>query len=304
MSAQTPLSVTNVKKHFKKKNGSWLEALKGVSFTVEPGSIHGLLGPNGAGKTTLLSLISGIAMPTDGSIAVFGLDPVKESVAVKKMLGIVPQEMVIEPAFSVQEVLYYFGGMYGMSAADLKTRIPEVLEDVGLTDKKDEKAMRLSGGMKRRLMVAKSIMAKPRLLILDEPSAGVDVALRIKLWELVRRLNKEEGTTVVFTTHYLEEAERLCDRITLIDQGVVVADGRLQDMLNDFGKQRVSFTLHKNGVDHVAGAEKIGEDWVVKTENGAVTLAAIANHYTDNLKSARLERATLEEIFLELTHNV
>ncbi len=122
--------------------------------------------------------------------------------------------------------------------------------------------------------------------------------------ELVRRLNKEEGTTVVFTTHYLEEAERLCDRITLIDQGVVVADGRLQDMLNDFGKQRVSFTLHKNGVDHVAGAEKIGEDWVVKTENGAVTLAAIANHYTDNLKSARLERATLEEIFLELTHNV
>lgn len=214
--------------------GPGVLALDNLSLKVAPGTIHGLLGPNGAGKSTLISLISGMALPTEGHLEVFGTDVVKHPTEVKRQLGVVPQELVVEMAFTVREVLHYFAGMYGVPLAQRRARIDEVLEDVALTDKADEKARALSGGMKRRLMMAKAMMHKPKLLILDEPTAGVDVALRQRIWELVRRLHSE-GTTILFTTHYLEEAEKLCERLTIVGKGKVLAEGTLDDLRTSHG---------------------------------------------------------------------
>jgi len=223
------LSVQQVHKTFKRQNGEPLEALKGVSLEIKAGTIHGLLGPNGAGKSTLINLISGVMAPDAGSILIEGVDVVKESERSKQLIGIVPQEVVIEMAFTVREVLWFFSGMYGVSASERNLRIDQALKDLDLADKADERARSLSGGMKRRLMIAKAIMHKPKVLILDEPTAGVDVALRQKIWELVRRLNRE-GTTILFTTHYLEEAEQLCENVTLINHGRIIKDGSVKEL--------------------------------------------------------------------------
>jgi ABC-2 type transport system ATP-binding protein len=220
MLAILPLSMHHVTKIYHTKGKPPFTAVNNISLSIAPGTIHGLLGPNGAGKSTIISMISGMSRPTSGSIAVFDVDVVSHADEAKAMIGVVPQEIVMEMSFTVEEVLYYFSGMYGVPKTERRTRINDVLEDLQLRDKKHEKAKSLSGGMKRRLMIAKAIMHKPKLLILDEPTAGVDVALRQKIWELVRRMNAD-GTTILFTTHYLEEAEHLCESITLINKGKV-----------------------------------------------------------------------------------
>ena len=171
-----PLRVNNVTKVFKNSKGQEFKAVDGVSLAIEPGKIFGLLGPNGAGKSTLINMISGILLPSDGEIEVFGINVKKDPIKTKQLIGVVPQEIVAEMAFTVEEVLYYFSGMYGVPRGERKQRIKAVLEDLGLSDKIHERARSLSGGMKRRLMIAKAILHKPKLLILDEPSAGVDVS--------------------------------------------------------------------------------------------------------------------------------
>lgn len=229
------LSIHDARKVFTLSNGKTLTAVDTVSFDIQPGSIHGLLGPNGAGKSTLINLISGVMRPTSGTIRIFGHDIVTDTRSAKQLLGVVPQEIVTEMAFTVREVLYYYAGMFGVPAKECHARIDEVLEDLHLTDKANERARGLSGGMKRRLMIAKALIHKPKLLILDEPTAGVDVALRQRLWEVVRRLNKE-GATVLLTTHYLEEAEQLCDRVTLVNHGKVIRDKSLVELRAEFAE--------------------------------------------------------------------
>ncbi|HLC70120.1 MAG TPA: ABC transporter ATP-binding protein [Patescibacteria group bacterium] len=296
------LEVKNVSKIFKTKKGEIVNALNEVSLKVEPGEIHGLLGPNGAGKSTLINLISGVLRPTAGDILVHDLSVLSQTEEVKKLLGVVPQEIVIEMAFTVEEVLYYFSGMYGVPHRGRKEKIDKVLADLHLSEKKKDRARNLSGGMKRRLMIAKAILHEPKILILDEPTAGVDVALRQKIWELVRELNNK-GTTILFTTHYLEEAEQLCDNITLINHGQIVKEGKLKDILQEYSTNAIHFELHDRNVPHLPGVKNLGTIWELASKNLGEDLGLLLKHYDGNIKSIRNESVSLEQVFLQLTNN-
>lgn len=294
------LAVDHVSKTFFGPSGSTIQAVNDVTFTVREGAIHGLLGPNGAGKSTLINMMSGVFPPTAGTIQLFGVDAVKDPVRAKKLLGIVPQEVVVEMAFTVEEVLHYFAGMYGVPLSERSRRIEEVLEDMNLTEKRHERARGLSGGMKRRLMIAKALMHRPRLLILDEPTAGVDVSLRQRIWEVVRRLNKE-GTTIVFTTHYLEEAEQLCEAITLIDKGRVIKEGTIKSLQQEFSQNQLRFELYRQAETHLDGVRAVGTEFHYPISELSTDLERVASFYGDNLKELRTDKPSLEEIFLTLT---
>src|SRR5829696_5022364 len=200
------------------------EALKSVSLSIEAGEFFGLLGPNGAGKSTLIHCTTGLAQPTSGAIRVFGHDAIDHYEQARLAVGLAPQDLNLDWFLTIEETLDYHGGYFGMARKDRRERATELLEAFSLTDKRHEKTRFLSGGMKRRLILARALMHRPRLLILDEPTAGVDVELRLELWHYVRQVN-EEGTTILLTTHYLEEAEQLCDRIAFISEGEIVAQG-------------------------------------------------------------------------------
>ena len=209
------VSIVDVVKHF-----GALQALAGVSLDIAEGEFFGLLGPNGAGKTTLISTLAGLVRADSGSLSVLGHDVVKDYRQARSLLGVVPQEIVFDPFFSVRETLRIQSGYFGLRHND--DWIDEILENLDLTSKADTNMRRLSGGMKRRVLVAQALVHKPPVIVLDEPTAGVDVELRQGLWQFVRRLNGE-GHTIILTTHYLEEAEALCGRIALMKQGRIIA---------------------------------------------------------------------------------
>jgi len=209
------VSIVDVVKYF----GS-LQALAGVSLEIGEGEFFGLLGPNGAGKTTLISSLAGLVRPDSGTLKVLGHDVIKDFREARRRLGVVPQELVFDPFFNVRETLRIQSGYFGIRKND--DWIDEILENLDLTSKADVNMRRLSGGMKRRVLVAQALVHKPPVIVLDEPTAGVDVELRQGLWQFVRRLNGE-GHTIILTTHYLEEAEALCGRIALMKQGRVIA---------------------------------------------------------------------------------
>ncbi len=209
------VSIVDVVKHF----GS-LQALAGVSLDIEQGEFFGLLGPNGAGKTTLISSLAGLVRPDSGAISVMGHDVIRDFREARRLLGVVPQELVFDPFFNVRETLRIQSGYFGIRKND--DWIDEILENLDLTSKADVNMRRLSGGMKRRVLVAQALVHRPPVIVLDEPTAGVDVELRQGLWQFIRRLNGE-GHTIILTTHYLEEAEALCNRIALMKLGKVVA---------------------------------------------------------------------------------
>jgi ABC-2 type transport system ATP-binding protein len=203
----------------KKRFGDF-EALKGIDLEVREGEFFALLGPNGAGKTTLISVLGGLTRPDSGSASVMGCDVQADYRAARRQVGIVPQELTFDPFFTVRETLVFQSGYFGLRRND--AWIDELLENLGLADKANANMRALSGGMKRRVMVAQALVHKPPVIVLDEPTAGVDVALRQTLWAFVQRLN-DEGHTIVLTTHYLEEAENLCNRIAMLKQGELVA---------------------------------------------------------------------------------
>jgi ABC-2 type transport system ATP-binding protein len=209
------VSIVDVVKHF----GS-LKALDGVSLTIEQGEFFGLLGQNGAGKTTLISSLAGLVRPDAGHLSVLGHDVIRDFREARRRLGVVPQELVFDPFFNVRETLRIQSGYFGIRKND--DWIDEILENLDLTSKANVNMRRLSGGMKRRVLVAQALVHKPPVIVLDEPTAGVDVELRQGLWQFVRRLNAE-GHTIILTTHYLEEAENLCGRIALMKQGRILA---------------------------------------------------------------------------------
>ncbi len=202
------------------KNFGSLKALDGVSLEIEEGEFFGLLGPNGAGKTTLISSLAGLSRPDSGTLKVLGYDVIKDFRMARSRLGVVPQELVFDPFFNVRETLKIQSGYFGIRKND--DWIDEILENLDLTSKADVNMRRLSGGMKRRVLVAQALVHKPPVIILDEPTAGVDVESRQGLWQFIQRLN-QEGHTIVLTTHYLEEAESLCGRIALMKQGRIAA---------------------------------------------------------------------------------
>ncbi|MEY2707213.1 MAG: hypothetical protein RI905_965, partial [Pseudomonadota bacterium] len=206
-------------KHLTKNYGS-LVALNDVSLEIEEGEFFGLLGPNGAGKTTLISILAGLCRPTAGSVEVMGHDVQSDFRAARRLLGIVPQELVFDPFFTVRETLQFQSGYFGIK--NNGEWIDEILHHLGLADKANKNMRALSGGMKRRVLVAQALVHRPPVIVLDEPTAGVDVELRQSLWKFISRLN-QEGHTIVLTTHYLEEAQELCGRIAMLKKGQIVA---------------------------------------------------------------------------------
>jgi ABC-2 type transport system ATP-binding protein len=210
------------------------EALKGASLGIRAGEFFGLLGPNGAGKSTLIHCATGLAQPTSGEITVFGHDAIRSYEEARLAVGLAPQDLNLDWFLTVEETLDYHGGYFGMPKHERRERAAELLETFSLTDKRGDRTRTLSGGMKRRLILARALMHRPRLLILDEPTAGVDVELRLELWHYVRRINAE-GTTILLTTHYLEEAEQLCSRIAFIHEGSIVACGTSRELATDYG---------------------------------------------------------------------
>jgi ABC-2 type transport system ATP-binding protein len=210
------------------------EALKGVSLDIAPGEFFGLLGPNGAGKSTLIHCTTGLAQPTSGDIRIFGHDAIDHYKEARIAVGLAPQELNIDWFLTVEETLDYHGGYFGMPKKERRERTKELLADFSLVDKRNDRTRTLSGGMKRRLVLARALMHRPRLLILDEPTAGVDVELRLELWHYVQRINAE-GTTILLTTHYLEEAEQLCDKIAFINGGEIVAQGTSPELAARYG---------------------------------------------------------------------
>ncbi|CAG9186644.1 ABC transporter ATP-binding protein [Cupriavidus pampae] len=231
------IEITDVRKRYRN-----LQALKGVSFTVERGEFFGLLGPNGAGKTTLISILAGLNRADSGRVQVLGHDVVEDYRMARRMLGVVPQELVFDPFFTVRETLRLQSGYFGMRNND--DWIDEIMANLDLTNKADSNMRQLSGGMKRRVLVAQALVHRPPVIVLDEPTAGVDVELRQTLWKFISRLNRE-GHTIILTTHYLEEAEALCDRIAMLKFGEVVALDRTSSLLNQFAGLQLVLTLSR-----------------------------------------------------------
>lgn len=234
------IEISQLHKTYRDKKGADKVALKGVDLAVPQGSIFGLLGPNGAGKSTMINIMAGLVLKSAGSVKICGYDIENQMRAARLSLGVVPQELVLDTFFTVREALDIHAGYYGVPKE--KRRTQDIIDTLGLSDKADINSRRLSGGMRRRLLVAKALVHNPPVLILDEPTAGVDVELRVQLWNYVRKLNKEQGTTVLLTTHYLEEAEEMCDTIAVINHGEVVACDKKTTLLRSFDSKQLVLT--------------------------------------------------------------
>src|SRR6195952_1293978 len=267
------IEIRNVKKRYKE-----LQALKGVNLVVEEGEFFGLLGPNGAGKTTLISILAGLARADSGNISVLGHDVVTDFRQARRSLGVVPQELVFDPFFTVRESLRIQSGYFGLRKND--DWIDEIMANLDLTDKADVNMRALSGGMKRRVLVAQALVHKPPVIVLDEPTAGVDVELRQTLWQFISRLNRE-GHTVVLTTHYLEEAQAMCQRVAMLKTGNVVALDTMSQLLRRVsGSSLVVHLKHgalPDGLRHLVSHNEHDEG----AGNGGNKYTLRVNHYNE-----------------------
>ncbi len=297
------IEVHSVKKRYKD-----LEALKGVSLSVEPGEFFGLLGPNGAGKTSLISIMAGLSRPSEGFVKVNGYDVVNEYRLARRSLGVVPQELVFDPFFTVRETLRFTSGYYGIRNND--AWIDEILANLDLTNKANSNMRSLSGGMKRRVLVAQALVHRPPVIVLDEPTAGVDVELRQTLWGFVRRLNRD-GHTIVLTTHYLEEAQELCTRIAMLKAGEVVALDKTSEMIQRFSGAKLRFTLKEAAqfatVEQHLLAKQFelakGPKFVeVKLENFAQVepVLAVIRETGAQIDELELSHTDLEDVFVKI----
>jgi ABC-2 type transport system ATP-binding protein len=279
-----------------------LTALDGVDLTVEAGEFFGLLGPNGAGKTTLISIVAGLARADAGQVAVMGHDVVGAYRAARSNLGVVPQELVFDPFFTVRETLRFQSGYYGLRRND--AWIDEIMVNLGLDDKAEANMRALSGGMKRRVLVAQALVHRPPVIVLDEPTAGVDVELRQTLWQFVTRLNRA-GHTIVLTTHYLEEAESLCTRIAMLKRGRVVALDRTADLLrrhaSAYLRLRVNGPLPGNLA--ASGEQLAGGAWRFRLAAFDEVAAVLEPIRTAGLavEDLRVEAPDLEDVFVQIT---
>jgi ABC-2 type transport system ATP-binding protein len=283
-----------------------VEALAGVSLSIEPGEIFALLGPNGAGKTTWISIVCGLARATSGTARVLGHDVVDDAMAARRVVGLVPQEINFDPFFTPREVLRFQMGYFGVPPSE--GRIDELLAAMALTSKADVTSRELSGGMRRRLLIAKALVHRPRIAFLDEPTAGVDIALRKDLWSYVRKL-RAEGTTIVLTTHYLEEAEELADRVAVIDHGRLIAVDKPDVLLKQHGKKQAFFRLAEPLTTplpdklRALGATLDETRTMVSCPieaDASEVLAAVAA-LPDRVLDMRTEQPSLEQVFLALT---
>ena len=288
-----PLKITDLTKKYPNVN-----ALQGISFEINPGEVFGLLGPNGAGKTTTIESIVTLEKPTSGTIEVFGKDNQKHPIFAKQMIGFVPQELIQHRLFSVEDILYYYASYFGIRPE--KSHVEFLLKRLDLWNHKNKLVFQLSGGMKRRLLIAKALVHKPNLLLLDEPTAGVDVELRSTLWEFVKEL-KEQGMSILLTTHYLEEAELLCDRIGILNQGKLEAIDETGALIASLAEREV--TVHLNN-----SLPTIDSEYVLSQEDrklqlrlpSSCTVGHLFNEIgiqMDHIKDLQIKEGTLEKAF-------
>ena len=285
------------------------QALNKINLNIPKGSFFGLLGPNGAGKTTTIGILTGLVNKTSGSAQVFGYDTINNFREARTMIGLSPQELNFDVFFTIEELLTLQAGYFNKDKKEAKRRALEMLEYFNLTEKRKSKARELSGGMKRRVQIAKAFIHDPPLIILDEPTAGVDIELRYQLWDFLKEQNKN-GKTILLTTHYIEEAEKLCDQIAIINQGNIIANGKTEDLISNMGKNHI--TIESNLKE---GASIEGFKWnysiqsnkiVVETNNPDVDIVSIIdfmNNKSIPIYKIKTERSTLEEIFIKLTND-
>ena len=288
--------------HAVKTYANGFTALNDVSFTVAAGEFFGLLGPNGAGKTTLISAMAGLSRLSSGQIAVNGHDVRRDAYAARMSLGVVPQELVFDPFFSVREALRFQSGYFGIKNND--AWIDEIITRLGLADKADTNTRELSGGMKRRVMVAQALVHRPPVIVLDEPTAGVDVELRQSLWQFIESLNRQ-GHTIILTTHYLEEAQSLCDRIAMMKHGRLVALDSTANLLKSDTGLRLALTLDNRLPEslHRCLLSSDGDQHTLKlADYGELAFVLQALKFDGiNIKSMSLLETDLEYVFLRLT---
>ncbi len=289
------------------KNYKQLKAVDGISLSIEKGEFFGLLGPNGAGKSTLINMMAGLVKPSNGSISVMGFNVNKEYQEARHSVGIVPQELVFDPFFNVREMLRFQAGYFGKDKSNDKW-VDEVIERLDLTDKASTNMRKLSGGMKRRALIAQALVHRPPVIVLDEPTAGVDVELRQKLWSFIKELNNE-GHTIVLTTHYLEEAEALCNRVAMMKSGKIVALDSTKNLLKEFSLKNLKVRLQKNSIKKITTLLKETpflqeDDWCtfkLKKVSDASSIIEKLNSLKIQILDLKLIESDLENIFLKLT---
>lgn len=304
------LKVNEVSKSYKDK-----KVLKGISFSVKEGEILGLLGPNGAGKTTLINCICGLTKIDGGAIEVFGLDNSKNAKVIRQQMGVVPQDIAVVEELSAYENCMFMGGLYGLKGNELKTKVKEALQFVDLWDRRKDIPRKYSGGMKRRLNIACALVHRPRLLIMDEPTVGVDPQSRNYIMESIRKLN-DEGTTIIYTSHYMEEVEELCDRIVIVDEGTKIAEGTCEELVKEVSENETIKIGISKGMPDAIKLEKLKntkgvievveneEGFVVKSAKGEDNLRDIIQFMNDEqivFDTIDVIRPSLEHVFLEKT---
>jgi ABC-2 type transport system ATP-binding protein len=292
-----------------KKNYGQLKAVNGITLSIEEGEFFGLLGPNGAGKSTLINMLAGLVRPTAGSIAAMGFDVVKDYQNARHSLGIVPQELVFDPFFNLREMLRFQAGYFGKGKSN-DVWVDEVIERLDLTSKASTNMRMLSGGMKRRALIAQALVHRPPVIVLDEPTAGVDVELRQKLWDFIKELNKE-GHTIVLTTHYLEEAEALCNRLAMLRAGKVVALDTTTNLLKKFAAKNLKLRLSVKRVFKLPNTIKeinfsVDNDFYIfelkKITDISKIITALNKESIEILDMETVDQ-DLENVFLKLTGN-
>lgn len=283
-------------------------AVAGIDFDVRDGEFFGFLGPNGAGKTTTMRMIAGVSPRTSGTLEIFGQDPDLHGSEIRGQIGVVHQQETLDMELTVRENLLVFGRFFGMDRASIATRADELLELFQLSDRAKDQVEPLSGGMKRRLSIARSLIASPRILMLDEPTTGLDPQARHLLWDALQRL-KRGGTTIVLTTHYMDEAEQLCDRLVVMDQAKIVAEGSPRQLIAEHASREVLELRFPNGTDSIDVKvlegigdryERLAERVIVGCENGEAAHARALEHGL-NPESWLVRRSSLEDVFLRLT---
>ena len=309
MDKKNVLTVKNLKKNYKKNSSQTIKAIENLNLEVKQGEIFGLLGPNGAGKSTFINILAGTVLKTSGQINVWGFDIDKNPRQVRASIGIVPQEVNLDPFFSPRKLLELQAGMYGVKKKDRIT--DTILKIVSLDNQSNSYARGLSGGMKRRLMIAKALVHQPPIVILDEPTAGVDVELRQQLWENVKLLNKN-GVTIILTTHYLNEAEEMCDRIGILNKGKLVALDSTQNLLNKINIKKVRFKLSNNNsfdritLKSLSILKSESNELVVSYDKNKLTMNEIIEFLTSksiNILDISTDDGDLEDVFISLTNN-
>jgi ABC-2 type transport system ATP-binding protein len=294
------ISFQSVSKQYRSRAGVAVQALDQVSFDIEEGEFFGLLGPNGAGKTSLISILAGLSRASSGSVKVHGFDVRTDFAQARRLLGVVPQELVFDPFFTVRETLRIQSGYFGI--AHNGPWIDELLESLGLADKAQSNMRQLSGGMKRRVLVAQALVHKPAVIVLDEPTAGVDVELRQTLWQFIAKLNRQ-GSTVLLTTHYLEEAEALCSRIAMLKSGRVVALSSTSDLLRSASSNVLRFKLDQElPADLAAKARVTGRVVQLPAHDAQEIESHLASLRRAGLQAQDVEirKADLEDVFLDV----